>query len=375
MFSVSLLVYILLCLAGFILMRFTFAPITRKYSQTLQITPLMLPFGYVLIFYAIGVALVYFLRPQTDFVVPLTAVKVFLPLVLAGVIFISSMFFSRIFWAVIVTACVAATVFMQQYGEGFMYPIWPMYGTQICLTVFFSVFCIFFGVLNFLPQTMLLPAIIMLFGMSVLTILGAFPVDVALFSGLLLSLLGGYLSLNFYSVKIPFDNGSSGAVAYLVCSLMLLNVGEYSFSSCLVLTTIFWAEIFAAFWNKYVGGNDGYFYENTNYALAAEKYTMYTLMLNISKIGGVVIFIAGFQLFAVNQYSLFIVCFAIVLWLNHSFVSPSKKMTFSEMNKSFVADVKQNISEVKKSIDNLQNAPQAFQKKSRRSGLKNKKDK
>ena len=375
MFSVSLLVYILLCLAGFILMRFTFTPITRKYSQTLQITPMMLPFGYVLIFYAIGVTLVYFLCPQKDFVVPLTAVKVFLPLVFAGVIFISSMFFSRIFWAVIVTLCVAATVFMQQYGEVFMYPIWPMYGTQICLTVFFSIFCIFFGVLNLLPQTMLLPAMVMLFGMSVLTILGAFPVDVALFSGLLLSLLGGYLSLNFYSVKIPFDNGSSGAVAYLVCSLMLLNVGEYSFSSCVVLTTIFWAEIFAALWNKYIGGNDGYLYENTNYALAAEKYTMYTLMLNISKIGGVVIFIAGFQLFAVNQYSLFIVCFAIVLWLNHSFVSPNKKMTFSEMNKSFVADVKQNISEVKKSLDNLQNAPQATSKKSRRTGRKSKKDK
>ena len=102
---------------------------------------------------------------------------------------------------------------------------------------------------------------------------------------------------------------------------------------------------------------------------------MYTLMLNICKIGMVVIFISGFQLFAVNQYSLFIVCFAIVLWLNRSFVYPSKKMTFSEMNKNFVADVKQNISEVKKSIDNLQNAPQSSQKKSRRSDHKSKKDK
>lgn len=375
MFSVSLLIYILLCLFGFMLMRFTFTPIIRKYSQTLEITPMMLPFGYVLMFYAVGAALIYFLLPSTDFVVPLTAVKVFLPIVLAGVIFISSMFFSQFLWAIIVTICVAAMVFIQQYGEGFLYPILPMYGTQICLTIFFSVFCIFFGVLNLLPQTMLLPAMIMLFGLSALTVLGAYPVNVALLSGWLLSLIGGYISLNFYTIKIPFDNGSGGALAYLVCSLMLLNVGEYSFSSCLVLTTIFWAEIFAALWNKYISGNNGHLYENTNYALAADKYTMYTLMLNICKIGMVVIFISGFQLFAVNQYSLFIVCFAIVLWLNRSFVYPSKKMTFSEMNKNFVADVKQNISEVKKSIDNLQNAPQSSQKKSRRSDHKSKKDK
>ena len=95
MFSVSLLIYILLCLFGFMLMRFTFTPIIRKYSQTLEITPMMLPFGYVLMFYAVGAALIYFLLPSTDFVVPLTAVKVFLPIVLAGVIFISSMFFSQ----------------------------------------------------------------------------------------------------------------------------------------------------------------------------------------------------------------------------------------------------------------------------------------
>ena len=141
MFSVSLLIYILLCLFGFILMRFTFTPIIRKYSQTLEITPMMLPFGYVLMFYAVGAALIYFLLPSTDFVVPLTAVKVFLPIVLAGVIFISSMFFSQFLWAIIVIICVAATVFIQQYGEGFLYPILPMYGTQICLTIFFSVFC------------------------------------------------------------------------------------------------------------------------------------------------------------------------------------------------------------------------------------------
>ena len=93
MLSAGIFIFVLLVIAGLAAMLLVFTPIANKYMQTLTITPTMLPFSYILGFYAIGAILIYYFSPLNDFIEPLTASRFFIPLLLAAIIFISSMFF------------------------------------------------------------------------------------------------------------------------------------------------------------------------------------------------------------------------------------------------------------------------------------------
>lgn len=352
MLSAGIFIFVLLVISGLAAMLLVFTPIANKYMQTLTITPTMLPFSYILGFYAIGAVLIYYFSPLNDFIEPLTASRFFIPLLLAAVIFISSMFFDNLIFIPIVICCVAITVFLQPLGDGFPYSSLPVWASRLLLIAFFSVFCIFYGVLNFLPHTMVISAIITLLGISLLPFFSAAPFYFLFCSALLIGALAGYLCVNLNTVKVPLDNGSCGAIAYLLSNLMLQDSGEYSFSSCIIFTAFFWSELAFALWNKFVIVKAGALYENTNCALAAQKYNLRFLSVSVAKICGVSLLIGCFQLFAVNQYSLIIICLIITGWLSHSMLHPFNS-SFKEINAEFVADFKQNLADIHNDFKSL----------------------
>ena len=93
MLNAGIFIFALLIFVGLAAMLIVFTPIANKYMQTLTVTPAMLPFSYIFGFYAVGSILIYYFFPLNDFIEPLTANRFFIPLLLAAVIFISSMFF------------------------------------------------------------------------------------------------------------------------------------------------------------------------------------------------------------------------------------------------------------------------------------------
>ena len=69
----------------------------------------------------------------------------------------------------------------------------------------------------------------------------------------------------------------------------------------------------------------------------------------ILKVGIVLLFIAWFQLFAINSYSLLLVALLIVIWLDSMLGrKEAAPTTLSEINRKFIADLKQNIQDAKK---------------------------
>ena len=166
MLSTSILIFILCFVAGFISMLLVFTPIANKYMRTLQIKPTMLPFSYILLFYILGTICLYFGIERNDFIEDLTAVRTFVPLLLAFVIFIASMLSSGKVFMLTIIGCVAATVWLQPLGDGFPFPNIPVWAARLLLIIIFSIFCIFYGVLNYLPQTMIIPSIFTLFGIK-----------------------------------------------------------------------------------------------------------------------------------------------------------------------------------------------------------------
>ncbi len=343
----TFLYIITFALFGFISMYFIYKPAVNKYMQTLELKVSSLAFPYIFAIYALCATVIYLTVNKDDFIEPLTAVRVFVPLILAAAIYASTLVFSKkVIYAVILFA-VAITAFLQPIGIGNSFPLTQLW-LRLLVFVFASVFCLGTRILNILPHTFIMPNIVILSGLILFAIIGAMPLYIAVCAAVLIGISAAYLNINYYDVKIDLDDGACVALSYLICNLLLLNLGEFCFPSCIIITLIFWEEMTAAVYNRLLITHLGMMSENTNYFFAAQKYPLQVLTAAIFKVGVILLFLSWFQLFSVNPYSLIIVGFLIVLWLNGALGqhenTPSKLV---DINRKFVSDVKQNLQEVK----------------------------
>ena len=348
----TLLIYLAFALLGLLGMYILYKPQSDKYAQTLNFSYAMLPLPYIYVFYAVCSIAAFFLVDNSDFIETLTFTRMIVPLILAPVIYAACIFLSERSACLITILCIALTVWLQPLGEGNSYPELPIWVLRILLVIFVSIYCLGSMISNFIPHTLLIPQIFILSGLSIMTFLGATPVYVALCSAVLIGSLGGYLSINFYEVKIEIDNEATVTLSYIICSLILLNIGEFGFPSCVILTSFFWAELLVALWRRIFVTRAGSLSENTNCYLAAQNLTVKSLVLNIIRICGIIMFIAWFQLYAINTYSLIIISLCVTLWLTGSMGLPNGgRRTLKEINQDFIADLKQGITEAKEALN------------------------
>lgn len=340
----ALFLFFLFALAGFGGMLLMYKPQLAKYENTLEFSYKTLPLPYIYILFAAGSLTAFFVTDNSDFVETLTFTRVIVPLIAAPVIYIVCSFFGNAVSAAVTAVCVALTVWLQPVGEGNAYPELPVQVFRILVFAFAFVYCFGSKITNYLPHTFLLPQIMTLSGLAVMTFFGASPLYVSLCAGVLGGAAAGYLSLNFYTVKVEADDAAAVTFSYMVCSLLLLNTGEFGFPSCVVLTSVFWAELIVALVRKFTASGSEYLKENTNYYLAAQRYDVRTLVSGIIKISVLVMVIAWFQLYSSNGYSLPLITVLLALWLDNAMGKPGNgTQSLSEINRKFVADVKQNL--------------------------------
>ena len=348
----SNLLYFFICvLFGFIGMYAGYKPQVDKYAQTLKFSYSMLPLPYIYLFYVVCAVFAFFWLNNNDFIEDFTFVRMIVPLILTPVVYGACMLLNTKSAFVVTVACVAITVWLQPIGEGNAYPALPTWLLQLIILVLASVYCWGGMLRNFIPHTLLIPQITLLLGLSGMAFLGAAPMYTAICAGVLVGALGGYLSINFYDVKIEIDNAAAIALSYMVCSLILMNIGEMGLPSCIILTSVFWAELLTALWRYFFVSRSGLLYENTNYYLAAQKVTVKVLVLSIFKVSAIMMFLAWFQLYSVNGYSLIIVSICVALWLNSSMGSANGgKQTLREINRDVMENIKQGIQETKDAL-------------------------
>jgi len=346
--SYGLLVVGVFVIFAFMAMYFMYLPRCNEYSNSLQFKANMLAFPYIYFLYVLGSIGAYFLLANNDFVEDLTLKRVFLPLLLSAVIYGASLFFYTFSLSLVVTACVALTVWIQPIGIGNVFPDISLWVLRLLLIVFFSVYCLGVKIMNLLPHTFIIPQSIVAVGLIVIGIIGAAPLYTAVCAAVLLGAMSAYMIINYYSVKIDLDDGACISITYLISSLLLMNVGEFNFISCIIFTLVFWAELIVAVFNKFIGERRQSLAENTNYYLAAEKYSVAVLSAGMIKIGLIVCLLGWFQLFSVNMYSLIIVSTILTIWLNGSIGKPFRGLrSLKEINKEFVSDMKKNIEDTK----------------------------
>ena len=347
----ALLTYLSFAVFGFLAMYFAYKPQCQKYEQTLSFSYAMLPMPYIYVIYALGSISAFFLLDNSDFIETLTIGRMLTPLILAPVIYLACVFLNARSAFIITIGCIALTVWMQPIGEGNAFQELPVWLLRLIIIIMASIFCWESLLNNFIPHTLLIPQIVILSGLSIMTFFGATPVYIALCAAVLIGALSGYLSINFYEVKIEIDNASAVAITYMLCSLLLFNIGELCFPSCIILTAIFWAELIVAICRKWLIVRNGSLIENTNCYLAAQNLTVMELTVNMIKVCGIITFIAWFQLYAVNSYSLIIISLFIAIWLGNSMYLPNGgKRTLKEINQDFIADLKQGIADTKEAL-------------------------
>ncbi len=340
--------FLLFWIGGFMAMFACYAPVANKFEQTRQFKLYMLPFPYLWLFCACGTVGAYFLTDRQDFIEPLTALRVWLPLALAMLVYLLSLLNITWLFSVAVIAAATAVVWIQPLGAGTAFPALSELQLRLIMAVFGAIFCLFYKIMNSTVQAFVIPAVMTLVGICVLTALDAAPLYSALCAIMLAAVLTAYLSINFYEVKIDLDDGACAAIALLIFNLLIMHIGEFSLPSCLVFTVVFWAELIMAVWHKFVVYHGGDLSENTNYCMAARKFPFGVLGMGIFRISAIVLFLGWFQLYAVNPYSLFIVALIIALWLNNSLGRPQEEpKTLKEINREFVQNLKQNIAETK----------------------------
>lgn len=349
----ALLMFFLLFCCGFGAMYISFAPQARKYLQTLQLKFYMLPIIYIWLFYSVGCLGVYFITDNHDFIESLTLTRLLLPLGLSALIYAASLLFADLGFVITLSIAVVILVLAQPLGEGSSFPELPNWSVQAGTIIFGILFCSFYRLMNSTAQSFIIPLLAILFGVSVLSSLGAAPMFCALCAAVFMGLLTAYFSVNFYGEKIDLDSGSCAVIAFLTFSLLVMNIGEFCFVPCLIFTTVFWVELLAALWHRYLVKHEGSLMENSNYYLAATKYSHNVLAMNIFKICAICVFLGWFQLFSINTFSLPLMALLIIMWLNSSFGrgSADEPKNLKEINQAFVQDLKQNIQTAKDALN------------------------
>lgn len=344
---------LLLLTLGFSSMMLLYIPQIKRFNKLLRLDFAMLPFPYMWLFYSIGLIGSYFFLDNTDIITPLHFSRIIVPLLLGLIIFFTSYLGSTFNSILTIVMSLTITIYLQPLGNDFPYFIVNTFVTKALLVLFFSVFCIFFRILNIIPQTFIIPNVIMLLGLTVLSALSASPLYISCCAALFAGSLLGFLNINRNEIVMPIDNATCCSVAFLVANLFLLDAAELSFPSCIAFSTVFWAEFIIALWNKFLITKEGTLEENTNYYKATNLYTLRVLSFSITKICLFCIFLGWFQLFSVNQYSMIIVSTGILIWMNTSMGLATQQQSLKEINRNFINDIKQNIAEAKKTIDSI----------------------
>ena len=319
----------------------------KKFVKKHKFNLAELPVIYIFLFYALGSIGTFWLFDNADFVEPLTILRVIVPIIFAAVLYILAMWRNDWVLVCVLIGCLTVNTLMQPIGIGSMFPQISSWITIIGVIFLGTLYCRFYQILNSSTSVICVSQLVTLGGLCFLSYMGAVPVYTALVATIMGGVLLAYLSVNYHEEKISLDNETCMILAYLVWNLILLQEGEFSFSSCLIITAIFWAEFFLAVWGKYLGSG-GSLKENTCCYILGQNYALRMVILNLLRVGAIVYFIAWFQLHSSNPYSLFILTFLIVLWLNYAILHPENKAkNLKDINREFVAGLKENLQQVR----------------------------
>lgn len=225
---------------------------------------------------------------------------------------------------------------------------------KLIICTLFGASCFLFKYINGIEGLSALQAVTIGFGIYMLTFFDAVPMLLGLTS---LGVAGTFLALfsfNVYPARLNISNSAAASMGVFL-SWMLVKCGqEASFPNASILAMFFLIEAAIAVAKKFsLLEKYQNIYANTfSYRANIKGLPSNIIISSVVKISILMIVLNCLQVYSPNPFSIPLLAALIMLWFLNKLVNwDTPKQTLKEMNKGFVQDIKDGLSNVKKMID------------------------
>ena len=276
----------------------------------------------------IGCLLSYLIAPQQyDALSPTSAWTVVTAFASAAVLWtLLSQSKLQKFGYVFILACCALNLWILPNDFSFSDGALPIWAEKIILAIAWSLFALCYNTMNAGDGILSSESLSITIGLVLLCVIGVLPVLSGYYAAVFIAL---FMALHFfmlYPAKIALNSTQCRLLGYLLGWLGVLSAIEGSGSCFLILAMYYIFETSVAFFKKltfkkqYRNMAANTFYSNLTAAGVAPK----TVSDLVSRINLILMLLAGFQIYSPNNFTMIIIAFIAVFWLQQKALSPTE---------------------------------------------------
>ena len=337
---------------------FTGFYVYKQKAQTLSSAFLKkeLAFAPIYISSVIILSLLYFITPkEDDFIHDFSALELFVPLLLAGICYVLTLFTQTAkFINIFIIAAISISVYFLPPDFLMFKGYLPLWADRLAIILLWSVFSCFYYILNGVDGILPIFSASYLICLIILSLFDAAPAFYGLTGLALLCINGSFLAYNWFPAKITLSNNSCKIFGFMLGGIMTF-AGSENLAPCFaIILTIFALELLQSIFKK-LSLRNRYADLNTNticYQAHISGLTPNQVCFAIFKVQILFIILGCFQAYLPNNYSLPIASLFLAAWfLNKLKNWDEPTQSLKEINQEFVSDLRQNINDIKNSLN------------------------
>ncbi len=230
------------------------------------------------------------------------------------------------FGYVFILACCALNLWILPNDFSFSDGVLPLWAEKIILAIAWSLFALCYNTMNAGDGILSSESLAVTIGMALLCVIGVLPVLSGYYAAVFIAL---FMALHFfmlYPAKIALNSSQCRLIGFFLGWLGVLTAIEGCGSCFLILAMYYIFETSVAFFKKltfkkqYRNMAANTFYSNLTAAGVAPK----TVSDLVSRINLILMLLAGFQIYSPNNFTMIIIAFIAVFWLQQKALSPTE---------------------------------------------------
>jgi UDP-N-acetylmuramyl pentapeptide phosphotransferase/UDP-N-acetylglucosamine-1-phosphate transferase len=303
----------------------------------------VVPFG-VLGF--IGCTLSYFLTNSLpDTLIPLFYVHlaVFFASVLCFILVCHYCSSNYVQYIALLALCLLNTFILPDDVNIFGYII-PSWAERIIVAIIWSLFAQMYFVINGVDGIVSLQSLSVCLGIMIITVLGMLPIAYGCYSGIFIALFLAFSLINSYPMSLSLTTSQSRALGLIIGWLGLLTALEGA-GSCFIVLSMYYIYETGFALLKRINPQTQFklLTNNTFYArLADAGISPQNIYRFISRINLVMILLAGFQIYAPNNYTMIILAVFMIFWMIAKVTSTKETTQHMLLTSSLISLMKKN---------------------------------
>ena len=310
------------------------------------------PYTYIFLLFTIAFVLIGLSTPNfKDYVAAFRFSWIFTSLTFAGIIYLLFLLQldNTLLVGIFVASLISAFLFTDRNSISDLTSFCEYY-TVTGIGILTGLVVLGAKVLIGLPGVFSMVMMMLSLGLFLISIVGGIPLYLGLMATVMLGVFAGIFLFNRFERQLKLNEGAVLSSMFLFCALLLQGVNEFAGPSMLILVTYILAEFFLSlFFCYFLKRREQHLLFNTMYFSAFEKgVSLESIHMIIFKLCTVNIVLALFQLHSPNVLTLPFLAFVINFWLiSKVYYSGIQEQTLTEINKTFMKNVKSEIVEIK----------------------------